>query len=165
MKQLDAALAHFAEVVRRDIGVDVEHMPGAGAAGGLGAGLVAFLNATLRPGVDIVLETEGLEKRLAGANLVITGEGQTDFQTIYSKAPIGVAALAKKRGIPVIAISGSLGERFQLVHEHGIDAAASIMTAPMTLQDASARAFDLIASETEEALRFMKVGARVFGKP
>ncbi|MBM3945126.1 MAG: glycerate kinase, partial [SAR202 cluster bacterium] len=145
VKQLDAALAHFAAVVRRDIGRDVEKMPGAGAAGGLGGGLVAFLGATLRPGVDIVLETVGLDRKLAGASLVITGEGRTDFQTIYKKAPIGVAALAKKRGIPVIAISGSLGERFQLVHEHGIDAAAAITTAPMTLEEASAHAFELIA--------------------
>jgi glycerate kinase len=164
VKQLDAALHHFAEVVKRDLGADIEHMRGAGAAGGLGGGLVAFLKATLRPGVDIVLDTVGLEKHLAGADLVITGEGRLDFQTVYSKAPIGVAARAKKRGIPVIAIAGSLGERFHLVHDHGIDAAAAITTAPMSLDEASAKAADLIATETEEALRFMKTGARVFRK-
>lgn len=164
VKQLDAALAHFAKIVRRDIGIDVEHIPGGGAAGGLGAGMVAFLSATMRPGVDIVLETVGLKDQLVGADLVITGEGQTDFQTIYKKAPIGVAEMAKKSDIPVIAISGSLGERFQVVHDHGIDAAAAITTAPMTLEEASEHAFDLIASETEEALRFLKTGAKVFGK-
>lgn len=164
VRQLDAALHHFAQVVKRDLGADIEQMRGAGAAGGLGGGLVAFLKATLRPGVDIVLETVGLEKHLAGADLVITGEGRLDFQTVYSKAPIGVAALAKKRGIPVIAIAGSLGERFHLVHDHGIDAAAAITTAPMSLEEASEKAADLIATETEEALRFMKTGARVFGR-
>jgi glycerate kinase len=126
--------------------------------------MVAFLSATMRPGVDIVLETVGLKDQLVGADLVITGEGQTDFQTIYKKAPIGVAEMAKKNDIPVIAISGSLGERFQVVHDHGIDAAAAITTAPMTLEEASEHAFDLIASETEEALRFLKTGAKVFGK-
>ena len=164
VKRLDAALVHFAKIVQRDIGIDIGNIPGGGAAGGLGAGMVAFLSATMRPGVDIVLETVGLEKKLVGADLVITGEGQMDFQTIYKKAPIGVAKMAKKRDIPVIAISGSLGERFQVVHDHGIDAAAAITTAPMTLEEASAHASELIASETEEALRFLKTGAKVFGK-
>ena len=161
--QLDAALGRFAEVARGDIGVEVEDIPGAGAAGGLGGGLVAFLGASLRRGVDIVLDTVGLEKHLEGADLVITGEGQLDFQTVYSKAPIGVAGMAKARGIPVVAISGSLGERFTNVHEHGIDAAFAITSAPMTLQEASDRAYDLVASATEQALRAMSLGGQVFG--
>ena len=130
VKTLDAALLHFSEVVRRDIGADIDHLQGAGAAGGLGGGMVAFLNAVLRAGVDIVLDTEDLDAALEGADLVITGEGALDYQTIYSKAPIGVAERAKRRGIPVIAIAGTLGDRYRLVHEHGIDAAVSITNAP-----------------------------------
>ena len=163
VRQLDAALGHFANVVKRDIGVEINDTPGAGAAGGLGGGLVAFVNATLRAGVDIVLDTVGLDKHLEGADLVITGEGTLDYQTVYNKAPIGVARRAKTRGIPVIAISGSLGERYEEVHRHGIDAAAAITRAPMTLDDAFTNAAELVASSTEGALRLMMVGGRVFG--
>ena len=162
VQELDAALKRLAEVVRRDLGVDVEHLPGAGAAGGLGAGMVAFLGARLMPGVDIVLDTVELDRRLEGAGLVITGEGAMDFQTVFNKAPIGVARRAGQLGIPVVAISGSLGRGFQDVHRHGIAAVMDIVCAPMSLEEASRRAADLIADATEEALRFMKAGAKVF---
>ena len=162
--QLDAALAHFADIVRRDIGVEINDVAGAGAAGGLGGGLIAFLGGSLRAGVDIVLDAVELDRHLEGADLVITGEGQMDFQTVYNKAPIGVARLAKARGIPVIAISGSLGEGFTDVHEHGIDAALAITSAPMSLDRASENAVELIAAATEQAMRLMQVGGGVFGK-
>ena len=161
--QLDAALRHFAETVKRDIGAEVNDIPGAGAAGGLGAGLIAFLGAELRSGVDIVLDTVDLDRQLEDADLVITGEGCMDHQTVYNKAPIGVAERASARGIPVVAISGSLGEGYGAVHSHGIEAAAAITCAPMTLDYASDQAAELAARATEEALRFMKVGSRVFG--
>ena len=162
--QLDDALAHLADVAKRDIGADINDVPGAGAAGGLGGGLIAFLNGSLRPGVDIVLDAVGLDKHLERADLVITGEGCLDYQTVYDKAPIGVARRAKARGIPVISISGSLGERHTEVHRHGIDAASAITYAPMGLDESSERAHELIAAATEQALRFMRVGAQVFGK-
>ena len=162
--QLDAALAHFAEIVRRDIGVEINDVSGAGAAGGLGGGLIAFLGGTLRAGVDIVLDAVELDRHLEGADLAITGEGQMDFQTVYNKAPIGVARLAKAHGIPVIAISGSLGQGFTDVHEHGIDAALAITSAPMTLDHASENAAELIAAATEQVLRLMQVGGGVFGR-
>jgi len=160
--QLEAALSRLAFVVNRDIGAEIDHIPSAGAAGGLGAGLKAFLNADLIPGVELVLETTGLASHLAGADLVITGEGRLDYQTTYNKAPLGVARMAKERGIPVIAISGSLGERFTAVHQHGIDAAVAVVSAPMTLSEASERAVDLVANATEQAMRFMEAGSRVF---
>lgn len=164
VEQLDVALRNFAEVVNRDVGADVDGVPGAGAAGGLGGGLIAFLEAELSAGVDIVLETVGLDACLEGADFVLTGEGCLDYQTVYSKAPIGVAARAKTRGIPVVAISGSLGERYREVHHHGIDAAVAITSFPMTLDEATEQAAGLIEQATEEAMRLMKVGARVFGK-
>ena len=161
--ELDAALSHFAEIINQQLGADVDRMPGAGAAGGLGAGLIAFLDSELKTGVDIVLDVVGLDKHLEGADLVITGEGCLDRQTLYNKAPIGVAARAKVRGIPVVAISGSLDEGYTGVHDGGIDAVAAITSAPMTLEEASERAYELAASATEQAVRFMKVGSRVFG--
>ena len=165
VRELDTALLHFAGVARRDLGADVNDVPGAGAAGGLGAGLIAFLGAQLMPGVDIVLETVGLEAMLEGADLVITGEGCLDHQTVYNKAPIGVAAMAGRRGVPVIAVAGSLGEGCTEVHDHGIDAAMAITCEPMGLDEASSRAGELVEAATEQALRFMRVGAAVFGHP
>ena len=119
---------------------------------------MAFLGGSLRSGVDIVLDYVGLDEKLKGADLVITGEGQIDLQTVYNKAPIGVARRAKQRNIPVIAICGSLGRGFEDVHAEGIDAVASILSAPMTLDEASARAGELIADATAEAMRFMQAG-------
>ena len=163
VQTLDAALLHFSEIARHDIGADVNDLRGAGAAGGLGGGMVAFLDAELRAGVDIILDTVGLDDALEGADLVLTGEGALDYQTVYSKAPIGVAERAKRLGIPVIAIAGTLGDRYRLVHEHGIDAAVAITNAPMSLEEASSRAADLIADAAEQTARMMKVGARALG--
>ena len=159
---LDQALTNFAKIVEKDLGIKINNVEGSGAAGGLGGGLIAFLNGKLRKGVDIVLDFVDIDKALTNTNLVITGEGQLDFQTIYNKAPIGVARRAKHLGIPVIAISGSLGENFSVVHEHGIDAASSIVSKPMTLEEASKNAPELISTATEQALRYMKIGSDVF---
>ena len=164
VEQLDAALANFARVVERDIGASIDTIPGSGAAGGLGAGMMAFLGGSLRAGVDIVLDHVGLDEKLAGADLVITGEGQIDFQTVYNKAPIGVARRAKLRGIPVLAVCGSLGRGFEDVHAEGIDVVVSILNAPMTLDEASGRAGELIADAVAGAMRSMKVGSIVFGR-
>ncbi len=162
VEELDAALRHFADIVERDVGASVREVPGAGAAGGLGGGLIAFLGGRLERGVDIVLGLLKLEEQLEGADLVITGEGCMDFQTVFDKAPVGVARRAAKLGIPVIAISGSHGEGFHEVHDHGIAAAAPIVCQPMTLEESSDRGAELVAQATEEAMRFMQLGARVF---
>ena len=163
--QLDSALGNFAEVVRRDVGVDVEHLQGSGAAGGLGGGMVAFLKAELRTGVDIIMDVVNIDEHLEGADLVITGEGALDYQTVYNKAPIGVAQRAQALGVPVVAIAGTLGERYELVHDHGIDGAQAITDGPMTLEYASDSAAELIAQTTGRMLRLMQTGARVFGLP
>src|SRR5258707_4397870 len=119
--ELDAALAHYAGIVKRDPGRAVLNIPGAGAAGGLGAGLLAFLNATLRPGAQIVLEAVKLEEHLRDADLVITAEGRLDSQTAYGKSVGAVAALAKKYRLPVLAIAGSLGDDYRAAYQLGID--------------------------------------------
>ena len=164
VEQLDAALVHFARVVKRDVGADVSDVPGSGAAGGLGGGIMAFLDGRLRPGTDIVLDTVDLAAHLDDADLIITGEGCMDFQTVYNKAPIGVSRLAGERGIPVIGVSGSLGDGFTDVHQYGIAAATAITREPMTLDEASDRAAELIADATEQAIRLMKTGSAVFAR-
>ena len=142
--------------------MEIETVPGAGAAGGLGGGMIGFLGGRLQAGVDIVLSAVGLEDRLEGADLVLTGEGSVDYQTVYNKAPIGVARLAKARGIPVVAIAGSLGKGYKEVHDHGIDAALAITSGPMTLAQASDRAHELVTDAAEQAMRLMVAGSRVF---
>jgi len=156
--ELDNALLNFAEIVKKDIGKNVSEISGAGAAGGLGAGMLAFMGAELKAGVDIVLETVQLREKLSDVDLVITGEGGMDFQTVYNKAPIGVARIAGEFNIPTIAIAGLLGQNFTVVHDHGIRAATSIVDGPISLKESSDRASELISNSVEESLRFISVG-------
>lgn len=121
-EQLDAALAHYAEVARRQLGRDVRDVPGAGAAGGLGAGLLLFTQAEMRRGVEIVLDFTGLREKVAAADVVFTGEGGIDFQTKFGKVPYGVARIAKAAGKRVIAIAGTIGEGADALYAEGIDA-------------------------------------------
>ena len=161
VKQLDKALGNFSDVVKSQLDRDVENIPGAGAAGGLGAGMIAFLDGQLRAGVDIVLDTVELKTKMEGAKLVITGEGGMDFQTVYNKAPIGVARLASEMDIPCFGISGMLGENYQVVHDYGLESALSIVSGPMTLEEASANAAILIENSVEEALRLVRIGMSI----
>ncbi len=139
---LDENLKHYAEVIARQTGKDVEFAPGAGAAGGLGAALLAFLNAELRSGIEIVTEAVELEKAIMDADLVITGEGRIDSQSIKGKVPVGVARLAKRHNKPVIGIAGSLSSDVAVVYEHGIDCVFSVLnkvcSLDETLNDAAA---------------------------
>lgn len=157
---LDANLQHLAAIMRRDLGQDVEQVPGAGAAGGLGAGLMAFLGATLRRGVEIVVDAVNLTGRCAGADLVLTGEGGTDFQTVRGKTPMGVARAAKVHGVPVICLSGGLGRNYREVYTVGIDAVCSIVPGPMPLAEALERGPELVEDATERALRLARLAVR-----
>lgn len=140
--QLDAALSHFGSLLQQATGREVLNAPGAGAAGGMGAALLGMLNARLRPGIEIVIETLRLEEALRDADLVITGEGRLDSQSIHGKTPIGVARVAKRHGLPVIGIVGSLSKDYQVVHQHGIDAAFSVLDRVVTLEEALTDAAD-----------------------
>jgi glycerate kinase len=157
IQELDAALANFAAVITKDLHTDVAEIPGAGASGGLGAGLMGFFDARLRLGADIVLEALSLDKHLADADLVIVGEGQFDRSTVFNKSPVAVAQRAKRRGTPVIGIAGSLGAGFREVHEHGIDAVFSLVNRPMSLKTAMEDTKRLIAIATEEACRALSI--------
>ncbi|MBX4162481.1 glycerate kinase [Priestia megaterium] len=140
VKQLDRNLAHYAAIVGKEMGIHIQSVPGAGAAGGLGGGLLAFLSAELKPGVDIVIKATQLESYIKNADLVITGEGRIDGQTIYGKTPIGVAKTAKKHSVPVIAIAGSIGVGSEAVYEHGINALFSIVPGIVSLSEALEKA-------------------------
>ncbi|WP_413738436.1 glycerate kinase [Sodalis sp. RH21] len=136
IKQLDASLKHYAAIIKRDLDKDVEHIPGAGAAGGMGAGLQAFCGAELRKGIEIVTDALGLDALIRDATLVITGEGRIDSQTIHGKVPMGVAQIAKRYNKPVIGIAGSLSADVGVVHRHGLDAVFSVLFEICTLEDA-----------------------------
>ena len=140
--QLDVALRHYGTLLEQATGREVINAPGAGAAGGMGAALLGMLNARLRPGIEIVIETLQLEEALRDADLVITGEGRLDSQSIHGKTPIGVARVAKRFGLPVIGIAGSLSKDYQVVHQHGIDAAFSVLDRVVSLEEALAEAAD-----------------------
>jgi glycerate kinase len=161
VRELDAALAHFAEVARAATGRDVAARPGAGAAGGLGAGLLFFTPARLRPGVEIVLEATGFDRLLAGTDLVITGEGRTDRQTAMGKAPVGVATAARRRDVPVLCLSGGLGEGADEVLALGIDALMGAVPGPMPVEEAMGRGPELIEAATARACRLLRLGARL----
>jgi len=156
--ELDAALGTYAAHVRTATGRDVAGRPGAGAAGGLGAGLLFFTPARLRPGVEVVLEATGFDGLVQGAALVITGEGRTDAQTAMGKAPVGVAAAAKRHGVPVLCLSGGLGEGADEVLAHGIDALASVVPGPMALEQAMAQGEALLEAAAARACRLIRLG-------
>lgn len=136
VEQLDKALSCYARIIRQSLGRDVENVPGSGAAGGMGAALLAFLNARLQPGIDIVLEAVQLDKALEGADLVITGEGRLDGQTVHGKTPVGVARRAVLQKIPVIALAGAVGDGAEKVYDHGIDVIFPVVHGAVPLQEA-----------------------------
>ncbi|MCS7192719.1 MAG: glycerate kinase [Armatimonadetes bacterium] len=150
VKLLDENLRHYAEIIRRDLGIDVENVPGAGAAGGLGAGLMAFCQAKLKRGVEIVIQAVRLDERVQKADLVITGEGKLDFQTGFGKVPHGVAQVAKRYDKPVVAIVGQLGEGWQKCREWGIDACFAITNRPMDEKEAMTQTLALLRQTAEE---------------
>jgi len=158
--ELDAALHHFAEIIRRDLGVDVEPLPGAGAAGGLGAGLVAFLGARLGPGAEMVMEALHLDERLTGAQLVITGEGRIDSQTArFGKGPAAVAHHAKNAGIPVVAIGGSIADETEL--RLLFDGLEATVVEPSALEDAMAQARPLLVRAATRLMWLVLTGRRL----
>ncbi|NKI75106.1 glycerate kinase [Dickeya sp. CFBP 2040] len=142
VEQLDQALQHYAGIIRHDLDIDVEQVPGAGAAGGMGAALLAFCGAELRRGIEIVTEALGLDELVRDASLVITGEGRIDSQTIHGKVPIGVASVAKRYHKPVIGIAGSLTADVGVVHHHGLDAVFSVLYNICSLEEALDNAAD-----------------------
>ncbi|MGY4534390.1 glycerate kinase [Pseudomonas sp. TE3786] len=159
IEQLDAALGHFADVAAVVLGSDRRDEPGAGAAGGIGFAAKAFLNATFRPGVEVVAELTGLAEKMQGADLVVTGEGRFDAQTLCGKTPLGVARLAKQFNLPVVVVAGTLGEGYAKLYEAGIDAAFSLAAGPMTLEEACQQAPALLRERAGDITRLLRLGS------
>ena len=154
---LDAALAHFAQVIDSQLGVAVNDVPGAGAAGGIGAALKGFLNAEFRPGIAIVIEQSGLDAAAQWADVVFTGEGSIDFQTKFGKTPAGVAETAKRHGKPVIAVAGHIGTGIDELHEVGIDVVFGIAPGAASLSELLADAAANVTRTTEQIVRTLQL--------
>jgi glycerate kinase len=156
--ELDAALARLAEVIAEDLGVHVADIPGAGAAGGTGAGLVAFLGARLVPGAPLVVEAAGLDRALRGSDFVFAGEGRVDGQTVYGKGPIEVARRARAVGVPAVLLAGHLGEGWERVLEEGVAAVLPLAEAPGTVEEMMRQAPELLERAAARACRLIAIG-------
>lgn len=154
VEALEQGLDHLSRLMERDLGIDVSSVKGGGAAGGLGAGLYAFFKAEIRPGVETVQEMVGLGEAMEGADLVLTGEGCLDEQTLFGKAPAGVARLAKERGIPCIALAGRVAGDLDLLRSAGFTHVIPLCRGSVIEREALTKAFPLLAEAAEEALRF-----------
>lgn len=154
---LDRNLANYADIIKKDLSMDIINTPGAGAAGGLGAGLLAFFNAKIKRGIDIVIDIAKLEEKVQDADIVLTGEGMIDFQTAFGKTPFGVAKIAKKYNLPVIAIAGGIGKNAESLYEKGFDSIFPIVDSPMPLDKAMENSGILIEKTVERVLRVLKI--------
>ena len=154
---LDDNLRHYARIIREQLGIDVLERAGAGAAGGLGAGLMAFLNGNLKKGIEIVIEYSGLEEKVKDCDMVWTGEGSIDFQTQYGKTPLGVATVAKKYNKPVVALAGRVGDNIDVLYEKGIDSIFGIMKGVTTIEEALAKGKENIEKTSENIIRLMSI--------
>ena len=158
VKMLDKALQQLAKVVQLQFGQKVDETPGAGAAGGLGYGLLVFCDATLEKGIDIVLDAVNFDERLENKDMVITGEGKIDGQTAYGKVPIGIAYRAKQKGVPVLVIAGDIGDGIEAVYDKGIDAVMSTVNRAMSLEEAMGNGRALLIDGAERAMRMIRLG-------
>ena len=159
--QLDAALAHYADVIRRDLDQDIAQRPGAGAGGGIAAAMVVFLEGALRPGVEIVMEAVGLDAAVRDADLVVTGEGRIDGQTVHGKTPMGVANVARRHGKPVVAIGGSLAADADAVHAHGIEVVVAAVARPCSVAEALAAGADNLHRAARNLAAALALGGRL----
>ncbi len=159
VERLDSALARLAVIVARDLGISIAELPGSGAAGGLGGGLVAFAGGIMEPGVAVVADACELSERMRGAGLVITGEGRIDGQSVHGKTPVGVARIARGLGIPAIGIAGALGSGFEAVHSEGLIATFSIASGPGSLEQALAHTERRLVECAAALSRYWSLGA------
>ncbi|MPQ83946.1 glycerate kinase [Pseudomonas sp. MAFF 730085] len=159
VEQLDAALGHFADHCAEVLCKEVRDEPGSGAAGGLGFAAKAFLGAQFRAGVEVVAELVGLDQAIRGADLVITGEGRFDAQTLRGKTPFGVACIAQRHAVPVIVIAGTLGDGYEQMYAHGVHAAFALPSGPMSLQQACTEAPRLLRERAADIARLWRTAA------
>ena len=158
IKLLDTALGKLAKIINSKYCRANENIPGAGAAGGLGYGLMEFCGGELKSGIEIVLDLIKFDDFLDGADLVISGEGRIDGQSVYGKVPVGIARRAKKKNIPVLVVVGDIGPEVEAVYNHGIDAVMSSVNKAMSLEEAMSRVYELLIDSSSRALRMIKIG-------
>ncbi len=156
--ELDQCLANLAAVIQTDLGLDVLDTPGSGAAGGLGAGLIAFAHAELRSGIDMVCDALDFDAHAAAADLIITGEGRADRSTAFDKAPVGIARRSKPFGVPTLLLAGSLGPGYETLYDHNINAIAPIAEEPIDLADSLTRGAELLERAAERTMRLYLLG-------
>lgn len=157
VKYLDQNLKHYADKIKALLGIDIDIVEGAGAAGGLGAGLMAFLRAELKKGVDLVIEYTRLEEKIKDADFVFTGEGSIDGQTLFGKTPCGVAATARKYAVPVIAFAGKIGDGVDALYEHGFTSIVGILKGVTSLEKALDAGYDNLAHAAESVCRILAI--------
>lgn len=160
LKQLDANLSHYADLINTFLGKDIKSIPGSGAAGGLGAGIMAFLEGKLERGGDLLVDILDLETRIKGADLVITGEGGINHQTIYGKTPIAVSKIAKQNGVPTIALAGCLNDGHETIFEEGIDAVFSIIPEFTSLEEALQNGYHNLKQTARNCASLIKIGMK-----
>lgn len=158
---LDQNLAHYAAVIKSHLHIAVKDIPGVGAAGGSAIPLMLFANAKMESGIKVILDVTEIDRHLKDSDLVITGEGRIDRQSIYGKVPVGVAARAKQYDLPVLAIVGGMGEGAERCYDYGIDSIQSIVSSPMTLDEAIENAKTLIEDAAERAMRMIQTGMKL----
>ena len=161
VEALERALMHYAQVIQRDLKIEIAHRPGAGAAGGLGAGLMAFLGAEMRMGIAVVLQAVRFEDYLRDADLVLTGEGRIDEQVFHGKVLAGVGSAAKKFNVPVIAFAGQVAQETEALEAIGLAACVPICPSPATEAESMAHAAGLLQQAVERTVRVLIVGARL----
>ncbi len=157
VKTLEINMTHFAILLQQEFGVNFAEIPGSGAAGGLGSGLLAFCNAEMVSGFELFSQLTHLEEQIGQASLIFTGEGKIDEQTAFGKTISGVAKLAKKYEVPVIALAGKLEGSFEKLHNQGVTSIFSIADRPMSMEESKNRAAKLLAGTTEQIMRMLKI--------
>ena len=165
LERLESGMRNYAEVIHTQLGIDVESVEGAGAAGGMGAALCVFLRGRMKSGIEAVLDLIEFDKLLEGTDLVVTGEGRMDWQSAFGKVPCGVAKRCKEKQIPVVAIVGGMGIGAENIYEFGVDSIISTINGSMDLSEAMERAEELYRSAAERMFRMMRVGIKLRGYP
>lgn len=158
LERLEAGMLHYERLIRRDLGIDLSQIEGAGAAGGLGGALMAFLGAKLKSGIETILEVVDFAHILGDVDLVVTGEGRLDRQSAYGKVISGIGKACLKQGVPVVALVGSIGEGAEAIYDCGISAIVPIVNGPMTLAEAMEKAQQLTLEGAERLFRLIKIG-------
>ncbi|HWJ79197.1 MAG TPA: glycerate kinase, partial [Niallia sp.] len=149
-------LAHLAQLIKLELKTDIAYMPGAGAAGGLGGALHAFLNGRLKKGIELILESNGIEEKIKQVDFVFTGEGSIDRQTMFGKTPYGVASIAHKYNVPVIAFAGKVGDDIEPLYEKGFTAIFGIVQEATSLEEALKNGEENLTKTVESVCRLMK---------